>query len=168
MLDQWHCYFNTIFIVCLSMVLFVFSFVFLFYHFGLAIRNLWLAICFQPSRNSLVWKKAIPFVFRHKGPTQNTKDRILSTEGCKSLEWSSCQQEMIFFVRLENLMGCHLFYGDHSLQQSSNPEIKWCSIERTRKKCPHLFRVYESLRTVQNCKRNYLAWHGRRLWHFRL
>ena len=71
-----------------------------------------------------------------KGPslrfsTQNTKHRILPTEGCKSLDWSSCQQEMIFFVRLENLMGCHLFYGDHSLQQSSNLKIKWRSTERT-------------------------------------
>ena len=69
--------------------------------------------------------------------TQNAKHRILPTEGCKSLDWSSCQQEMIFFVRLENLMGCHLFYGDHSLQQSSNLEIKWCGIERTAEKNAH-------------------------------
>ena len=147
MWDQRHCYFNILFIVCLSRVLFVFSFVFLFYPFGLANRNIWLAICFQPSRNSLDWKKAILFVFRHKGPKQNTKHRITSTEGCKSLDWSTCQQKMIFFVRLENLMGCHLFYGDHSLQQSSNPEIKWCSTERTsEEKNAHTSSKCESLR----------------------
>ena len=117
MWDQRHCYFNILFIVCLSMVLFVFSFVFLFYPFGLAIRNLWLASCFQPRKPLFLGTKD-----QHK---------TLNTEGCKSLDWSSCQQKMIFFVRLENLMGCHLFYGDHSLQQSSNLEIKWCSTERT-------------------------------------
>ena len=78
MWDQRHCYFNILFIVCLSMVLFVFSFVFLFYLFGLAIRNLWLAICFQPSRNSLDWKGPFPLFL-------GTKDQHKTQRAAKDL-----------------------------------------------------------------------------------
>ena len=68
---------------------------------------------------------------------------------------------MIFFVRLENLMGCHLFYGDHSLQQSSNPEIKWCTTERTaEEKNAHTSFVNMNLQEL--CKiANEIILHGR-------